>query len=850
MKGRKLRVFLAAIVAIAFALVPCLVFADPAALPTATVTDAAVQNREVQLTGSTDTVVLGYEGTFHANEPSEETLAAYGDWLCDFTVSFDRDIAANSFGLYGAYQWSGGEEYGQAYYYPSEMQTGVPVYLLESADINGVTYRDVALGVTDFTCGVFNASAENVGATMTVNLVIWPEGDKSKAETIESKEYKLEPAPLPEATVTTVEAAKDVPICDVADNYAKTGKTADVEKQLRFTVVEPASNVLAYYGEWRAVYEVSFDNDVAADTLGLYGSYNDWNVGLVVGMDIERDTPVKLLESALGDSMRYSVILDSMESMDCGVFNLSEINNGTEMTAKLVMWDPNNERETKASVAEETYKFNGNTWIKPLPEADVADTGSVEGADVYLAKDKLLGTVNVEETFTFTPKENSIVDTPAYDTYQGWYADFAVSFSEDVPANSLGLYGSYGDYGDVALLMPETSAGDEVYLLKSFGLDNHLSYSEVVNIVDSFKCGAFNLSEGNKGTTMTVKLNLFQLGADGPINVYTVQEKDYTFGDPGLWTVDGKDYRYVDSGSDPNGKWIDFDNGTLIDRTEDAPHFSEVQLEEFTYNIALQDSIDINFHVKNLQDEPSSYTIEYSFDDKTKTETLANKDDNKFTIAECAARQMADEATVIVRHNDDIIKQATYSIKGYCESIIGDDRWPGTLVNLCKATLDYGRYAQEYFKYNTGNLANDGVDYFDNSAIIVDPEDAVTSGPCAGITSQSLSLVTTSRTQFVIYLKHEEGVKASDYTFTLDGEELDSESIEDRNNKFEIWVNGISAKNLGDAHTVTAKDSEGTVYSYSASPVRYMGIAIGAGNGVEVNRAIYNYYKTAKAYLG
>ncbi|MBR6916358.1 MAG: InlB B-repeat-containing protein, partial [Clostridia bacterium] len=134
------------------------------------------------LTPTGDTVdKLGAAYLFTALEPSPETLAYYGGWPCDYRVTFDGELAGGSFGLYGSYG-----EYDLAFVYPNDAGTD-PILLMDA--IGDVTYSDVYNVVNPFTCGVFNLSEDNVGRTMTVELIITNPDDATEVYALTSTTY-------------------------------------------------------------------------------------------------------------------------------------------------------------------------------------------------------------------------------------------------------------------------------------------------------------------------------------------------------------------------------------------------------------------------------------------------------------------------------------------------------------------------------------------------------------------------------------------------------------------------------------------------------------------------------------
>ena len=214
---------------------------------------------------------------------------------------------------------------------------------------------------------------------------------------------------------------------------------------------------------------------------------------------------------------------------------------------------------------------------------------------------------------------------------------------------------------------------------------------------------------------------------------------------------------------------------------------------------------------------------------------------------------MIEPVEIEVSHRGRAIKQATLSIRSYCESVIdkyasSQDERERALVDLCKATLDYGSYAQRVLDYKTGDLANGGRDNFANADIQVPASAPAVQGVCSGIAGRTLSLMTTSKTQLVVYFKHAGDVDADGYAFTVEGKAVDAV---DANGKFAVTVEGISAKNLGDRYTIVATcKADGSSVSVNVSPLDYISMAVAKGGQPEVNRALYNYHLKAKAYLG
>lgn len=307
---------------------------------------------------------------------------------------------------------------------------------------------------------------------------------------------------------------------------------------------------------------------------------------------------------------------------------------------------------------------------------------------------------------------------------------------------------------------------------------------------------------------------------------------------------------HEDGTSDETVCTVDSDGYVTVTVTS----FSQFELEEITVSepladygqtISLEDSIDIFFNLKNLKQTPSSYTVQWrkqGTDEWTIGETPTSPTLNQYKVASCAAKEMGDLYEVQVLYDGALIKTATLSIKGYCEAVINGN-FGTKITDLCKATLDYGRYAQETFNYETGNLVNGGKDYFLNSNITVPPYSVEKSKDGAKVTGVSFALVTTSETQFIVNFT----VSGPNAITTVKVDGVDA--IWTANNgKVQVVIEGIVAKDLAKDHTIIVTDNSGS-YTFTASPVDYMGLAVAYNSQVAVNRAFYNYYLKAAAYF-
>ena len=151
--------------------------------PEAELPEAVVTPKDEPGTATVDGTEYALEAeyvfTFKEGEPTAAQLAAYGDWNCDYIVSFDKDVAAGTVGLYGVY----GEYEPVAFLNPEALSANVEVALVKEVlqlDDN-LTLKDLAENVKEFDCGVFNIDPANVGTTINVELRIWKGEETHKA---------------------------------------------------------------------------------------------------------------------------------------------------------------------------------------------------------------------------------------------------------------------------------------------------------------------------------------------------------------------------------------------------------------------------------------------------------------------------------------------------------------------------------------------------------------------------------------------------------------------------------------------------------------------------------------------
>ena len=476
------------------------------------------------LESPTGTAVLEAEYKFAAKTPSAEQKAYYGSWFADYRISFDGAVAANSIGLYGEYSGYG-QTFKKGFLFPNALEKDETVDLLRLAGLE-VTYNDIVDQIQEFTCGVWNTSAENIGKTITVELMLWDPSDANAEPTVISTTKYTFTAPvippLPEAEVATL-----VPATVQVD-----GEDVALEAEYKFKPKEPTAEQLAYYGNWYADYRVSMDADTAKESFGLYGEYSGYGQtfkqGYLFPEPLTKDVPVKLLELADLSGVTYNDLVNNIGEFTCGVWNESAENIGKTITVELMLWDPSDANAEPAVISTTKY-----TFLKPdLPKAKVEPVEEPKtGVPLYDASYQQTGeTADLEAEYIFTPDDPTDLQI-AY--YGKWHTDFRISFDADLAAESFGLAGAYNGYGkefNVGFLYPTDVAKDQqIKLMETAGFTGPtaITFNDLVNNVKVFDCGVFNKSVDNIGKTIKVELIMWDPNA--PEDVYVVKTTEYTF---------------------------------------------------------------------------------------------------------------------------------------------------------------------------------------------------------------------------------------------------------------------------------------------------------------------------------
>ena len=228
-----------------------------------------------------------------------------------------------------------------------------------------------------------------------------------------------------------------------------------------------------------------------------------------------------------------------------------------------------------------------------------------------------------------------------------------------------------------------------------------------------------------------------------------------------------------------------------------------------THNLKLSDDIAFNFYgafgdsVETLFPDAYVY-VEYADGEieRYPLSVLEVADDGKLKVSlNLAAAEMSDTVKLrVIFDGNNCGEYIESSVRRYSDIILSDESQSDTTKALIIAMLDYGAYAQQYFGYNTENLANAGI-----HAEGVDPVADVTydssvkivkHGAATGLASNGWSLALEEKVRVRFYFRADNVNNYSISYKTSDGSIsygiLTPELMEDGSYRIEVEIEDAS----------------------------------------------------------
>ncbi len=269
-----------------------------------------------------------------------------------------------------------------------------------------------------------------------------------------------------------------------------------------------------------------------------------------------------------------------------------------------------------------------------------------------------------------------------------------------------------------------------------------------------------------------------------------------------------------------------------------------------TWGLVLGGEIRADF-ILDLEDsfaaDPSAKIV-VSVDDAKYTYDVSEltQDENGFYLVatNVAAAQMTEDIQIqaVCDQGDGSIYR--YSIKMYGEYLIENSN-DEEVVDLVKAMLNYGGKAQDYFNYNTGNKADDGVSMLYQDIPYAENLAAVKTGSSENVKFYGASLIHEYKTAIRFYFTATSSA-ISDLTFSTATES--DLPVYKSGSMYYVEIGDIAPHMLCDEITVTV-DGLSVTYSpfYYIHRMYYRETSEATLRDLVL--AMYNYYYYANAYI-
>lgn len=265
-------------------------------------------------------------------------------------------------------------------------------------------------------------------------------------------------------------------------------------------------------------------------------------------------------------------------------------------------------------------------------------------------------------------------------------------------------------------------------------------------------------------------------------------------------------------------------------------------------SMTLDDDLDLNFYVAANEAALDSTTVTITVGNETVSYGLSDgvldsaTGNYKFT-AELAAAQMTDSVSLRLVSGARAEETQSCSVRSYADAILAGS-YEETVKALVKEMLGYGAAAQNYFGYNTDNLANADITGAGENAVPSQAEkDMTIDDGSETLNFYAASLVFRSKIAVRFYFDG----SVEGCSFTVNGKNL---TPVEKDGKYYVEVTDVLPQDLDEQLTVTATDAQGNTLTVSYGPMNYI-VRMNAKGSETLKalvKALYNYYYAAEAY--
>ena len=295
------------------------------------------------------------------------------------------------------------------------------------------------------------------------------------------------------------------------------------------------------------------------------------------------------------------------------------------------------------------------------------------------------------------------------------------------------------------------------------------------------------------------------------------------------------------------------------------------------YTVSLGGNIGMNFYMELSQEVLSDEGAYMQFivpgekestakvmvcDVKDAPQTVEGKTCYVFSCGVAAKDMTKDIKAQLFCTNGKKSQEYTYSVREYADYMIQNEgqSYTADAVKMVKAMLNYGAYTQQYFNYNTENLANASLQEAEKQLPELGSTDLeaytpTKTGSVEGLNYYGSSLMLTEKTAIRHYFTLEAGNKIGDYTFRVGQGSSKKELIPvQKGSRYYVEIENIAANDLSTPYVVSVSQGKGQENECTIEYSAYSYIKTILGDSASrykeelknAMKALYQYCEAAK----
>ena len=259
-------------------------------------------------------------------------------------------------------------------------------------------------------------------------------------------------------------------------------------------------------------------------------------------------------------------------------------------------------------------------------------------------------------------------------------------------------------------------------------------------------------------------------------------------------------------------------------------------------SVSLGSELVVNFYAEVTDTQGAAMTFRVGKETKSVPVTQARHIEGNLYAFPCtiAPAQMTDTIQAALSDSGNTYQTST-SVRTYAQKLFSNRQWDKlAAADMMVTTLNYGAAAQNYFGYNTENLANAGYEKAAAAEIPQGDFSNMVSGSVSGISYYGATLVFETRIAVRFYFCVKGDI--ADYTFST------GEAPVAKGDLYYVEIPDINPQDYATDITLTVNDSMSITYS----PMRYISRMYGKTESAELKTLIgelYQYHLTAVDYL-